>query len=121
MKKIFLLFLLIISFQIFPEGKYTETAKKATELTNEELKYKTSKLFEGIDIKKILEESANKTDKALGVDKYKEDMDKLLREIKINNLYQNFEILYIENKISYDEKIFLQNSLRELEKIKNDL
>ena len=32
MKKIIFLFLLIMSFQIYPEGKYSEAAKKATEL-----------------------------------------------------------------------------------------
>ena len=31
MKKIIFLFLLIMSFQIYPEGKYTEAAKKAND------------------------------------------------------------------------------------------
>ena len=65
MKKIFLFFLVVFSFQIYCEGKYTEAAKKATELTHEQLKDRekellsipedilvVQKLFEG-DIEKI--------------------------------------------------------------------
>ena len=120
MKKIIFLFLLIMSFQIFSEGKYTEAAKKATEITNEELKDRTEavlycskkqSLFDGIDVDKILKESVERVNRKLGVDIYLNEMNTLRQEMK-------FENLYFEGKISYDEKIDLERGLRDLEELK---
>lgn len=119
MKKIFLFFLVVFSFQIFCEGKYTEAAKEATQLTNEELKDKTQKLFEGIDLETIVIQSAKKTNKRLKVDVYLQELNLLREEMIINNLFQRFEILYVENKITYDEKIDLENNLIEIIKTTN--
>lgn len=91
MKKLFFIFLLSISFQIFPEGKYKEAAKLATEQTNEELKDRTkevlnlgnqTKLFDGIDIDKILKDAVEKANRELKIDKYIEEMNKLIEELK---------------------------------------
>ena len=94
MKKIIFLFLLIMSFQIYPEGKYSEAAKKATELTkvkpqetqvenvnidigtSEKVK-KTSSLFEGVDLDKIARESALKAN-----ERFKEEEQKFFKELK---------------------------------------
>lgn len=119
MKRLFLFFIILFSFQIFSEGKYTEAAKKATEITNEELKDRTEavlycskkpSLFDGIDVDKILKESVERVNRKLGVDVYLNGMNILRQEMR-------FENLYFEGKISYDEKIDLERGLRDLEEL----
>ena len=85
MKKIIFLFLLIMSFQIYPEGKYSEAAKKkATELTKAKLQEtqaekvkKTGSLFEGVDLDKIARESALKAN-----ERFKEEEQKFFKELE---------------------------------------
>lgn len=74
MKKLVLLFLLIFSFNIF--------SKEIKEPIPEQ---KPSKLFEGVDIDKILREVVEKIDKELGVDTYIEKINNLIKEIKEEN------------------------------------
>ena len=84
MKKIIFLFLLIMSFQIFSEGKYSEAAKKATELTKVKLQEtqvekvkKTGSLFEGVDLDKIARESALRAN-----EHFKEEEQKFFKELE---------------------------------------
>lgn len=71
MKKLVLLFLLIFNFNIFPE-----------EIEEPIRQQKPPKLFEGVDVDKILREVVEKVNKELGVDRYIEEMNKLIEEIK---------------------------------------
>ena len=84
MKKIIFLFLLIMSFQIYPEGKYSEAAKKAPELTKAKIQEtqaekvkKTGSLFEGVDLDKIARESALRAN-----EHFKEEEQKFFKELE---------------------------------------
>jgi len=74
MKKFILLFLLIFSFQVFSE----EIEKISEDIYIK----KSSKLFEGVDIDKILKEAVEKANKKLGIYIYLEEMNKLIEELK---------------------------------------
>lgn len=73
MRKLILMFLLLFSFDLFPEE-----IKEPEEIKLE----RPSKLFEGVDLDRILKECVEKVDKELGVDVYLEKMNKLIEELK---------------------------------------
>lgn len=73
MRKLILMFLLIFSFDLFPEE-----IKEPEEIKLE----RPSKLFEGVDLDRILREAVEKADKELGIDIYLEEMNKLIEKLK---------------------------------------